>query len=255
MEQPPSPPPPQLETRSRSFGAPAPQLSQRAPSSSSSVSARAASRAQHGLFMATPWADADAARVASRLQGAVADPTSVFGFNGHGSSIIDLQVDMNLVSGGRHFVGVSAIVRVTLRDGTAHEDVGYGHASAASPEEKGAAVRKARIAAVDEARSRALSRFGRVAAEEKGRQQQRVQEQPLPKPRPQPVPGMIANQMAAAQKNKRPAPPQAAVAQRPAKRPAPAPAPEPPQLTPAPPAEEWDDIDDSALLAAAAANY
>ena len=52
----------------------------------------------------------------------------VFGFNGWSSSIVSLSTDFidHLEDSNRYNVGVSAIVRVTLRDGVFHEDVGYG---------------------------------------------------------------------------------------------------------------------------------
>jgi DNA repair and recombination protein RAD52 len=52
----------------------------------------------------------------------------VFGFNGWSTSIINLAtdfVDFNEES-RRYSIGVTAIIRVTLRDGVFHEDVGYG---------------------------------------------------------------------------------------------------------------------------------
>jgi DNA repair and recombination protein RAD52 len=52
----------------------------------------------------------------------------VFGFNGWSSSVVSLTVDFidcNEES-KRYSVGVTAIVRVMLRDGVFHEDIGYG---------------------------------------------------------------------------------------------------------------------------------
>jgi DNA repair and recombination protein RAD52 len=52
----------------------------------------------------------------------------IFGFNGWSSSIVNLTVDFidfNEES-KRYTVGTTAIIRVTLRDGVFHEDVGYG---------------------------------------------------------------------------------------------------------------------------------
>lgn len=52
----------------------------------------------------------------------------VFGFNGWCSNLVSLTtdfIDQNEES-KRYSVGVTAIVRVTLRDGVFHEDVGYG---------------------------------------------------------------------------------------------------------------------------------
>jgi DNA repair and recombination protein RAD52 len=51
----------------------------------------------------------------------------IFGFNGWSSSVMSLTVDfIDTQEGGRVNVGVTAIVRVTLRDGVFHEDIGYG---------------------------------------------------------------------------------------------------------------------------------
>jgi DNA repair and recombination protein RAD52 len=52
----------------------------------------------------------------------------IFGFNGWSSSVVNLNVDFidfNEES-KRYTIGVTAIVRVTLRDGVHHEDVGFG---------------------------------------------------------------------------------------------------------------------------------
>jgi DNA repair and recombination protein RAD52 len=52
----------------------------------------------------------------------------VFGFNGWSSSVVSLTtdfVDLNEET-KRYSIGVTAVVRVTLRDGVFHEDVGYG---------------------------------------------------------------------------------------------------------------------------------
>ncbi|KAJ1330253.1 hypothetical protein BSLG_009568 [Batrachochytrium salamandrivorans] len=50
----------------------------------------------------------------------------IFGFDGWSSSVIDQTVDFLDNENGKYSLGVSAIVRVTLKDGTFHEDVGYG---------------------------------------------------------------------------------------------------------------------------------
>lgn len=52
----------------------------------------------------------------------------VFGFNGWSSTVVSLAtdfIDFNEES-RRYTVGVTAIMRVTLRDGVFHEDIGYG---------------------------------------------------------------------------------------------------------------------------------
>lgn len=66
----------------------------------------------------------------------------VFGFNGWSSTIVNLSVDFidGTEETKRYSVGVSAIVRVTLRDGVFHEDVGYGLLE--NSKSKGAALDK-----------------------------------------------------------------------------------------------------------------
>lgn len=69
----------------------------------------------------------------------------VFGFNGWSSSVVSLTtdyIDLNEQS-GRYNVGVTAIVRVTLRDGAFHEDIGYG--ACENMKGKGAALDKVRV--------------------------------------------------------------------------------------------------------------
>lgn len=67
----------------------------------------------------------------------------VFGFNGWSSSIVSLNTDFVdfIEASGKYNVGVTAIVRVTLRDGTFHEDIGYGLLD--NGRQKGAALDKA----------------------------------------------------------------------------------------------------------------
>ena len=66
----------------------------------------------------------------------------VFGFNGWSSSIVSIVTDfVDYSEESRRFnVGVTAIVRVTLRDGAYHEDVGYGMLE--NGKSKGAALDK-----------------------------------------------------------------------------------------------------------------
>lgn len=66
----------------------------------------------------------------------------VFGFNGWSSSVINLTTDfIDYSEESKKFtVGVAAIVRVTLRDGTFHEDIGYGMLE--NSKSKGAALDK-----------------------------------------------------------------------------------------------------------------
>lgn len=66
----------------------------------------------------------------------------VFGFNGWSSSVVNMTTDFIDYSeeSRRYNVGVTAIVRVTLRDGVYHEDVGYGMLE--NSKSKGAALDK-----------------------------------------------------------------------------------------------------------------
>jgi DNA repair and recombination protein RAD52 len=68
----------------------------------------------------------------------------VFGFNGWSSSIVNLSTDFTdyLEETKRYCIGVSAVVRVTLRDGVFHEDVGYGMVE--NTKSKGAGLDKVR---------------------------------------------------------------------------------------------------------------
>jgi DNA repair and recombination protein RAD52 len=86
----------------------------------------------------------------------------VFGFNGWSSSVQNVQVDFvdENTTNGKITLGLSTIVRVTLRDGTYHEDIGYGHIE--NCKGKAAAFEKAKKEAVTDAMKRALRNFGNV---------------------------------------------------------------------------------------------
>ncbi|EKM58099.1 uncharacterized protein PHACADRAFT_90029 [Phanerochaete carnosa HHB-10118-sp] len=86
----------------------------------------------------------------------------VFGFNGWSSSIVSLStdyIDFNEQS-QRYNVGVTAVVRVTLRDGVFHEDTGYGLLE--NSKSKGAALDKCKKEAVTDGLKRALRNFGNL---------------------------------------------------------------------------------------------
>ncbi|KII87877.1 hypothetical protein PLICRDRAFT_111926 [Plicaturopsis crispa FD-325 SS-3] len=86
----------------------------------------------------------------------------VFGFNGWSSTVVSLTtdfLDFNEES-RRYCTGVTAIVRVTLRDGVFHEDIGYG--SAENMKAKGALLEKAKKEAVTDGMKRALRNFGNL---------------------------------------------------------------------------------------------
>ncbi len=61
---------------------------------------------------------------------------------------------------GKISLGLSTIVRVTIRDGTFHEDIGYGHIE--NCKGKAAAFEKAKKEAATDAMKRALRNFGNV---------------------------------------------------------------------------------------------
>ena len=69
----------------------------------------------------------------------------VFGFNGWSSSVVNLTTDfIDFSEESKRFnVGVTAVVRVTLRDGVYHEDIGYGMLE--NSRSKGAALDKVRL--------------------------------------------------------------------------------------------------------------
>ncbi|XP_049851021.1 uncharacterized protein LOC126324548 [Schistocerca gregaria] len=82
---------------------------------------------------------------------------AIFGYNGWSSSIVDITPDFIDQEAGKYRVGITAVVKVTLRDGTFHEDVGYGtHEN----RNKALAIENAKKEAVSDARKRALRVFG-----------------------------------------------------------------------------------------------
>ncbi|CAG8667661.1 2782_t:CDS:2, partial [Paraglomus brasilianum] len=84
----------------------------------------------------------------------------IFGFNGWSSNVKEITIDfVNEIQGGRIQVGVSVILRVTLKDGTYREDVGYG--SGEFPK-KADAFQKAKKEAMTDALKRTLRSFGEL---------------------------------------------------------------------------------------------
>ncbi|KIX06516.1 uncharacterized protein Z518_04492 [Rhinocladiella mackenziei CBS 650.93] len=93
---------------------------------------------------------------------AISLANEVFGFNGWSSSIQNIQIDFvdeNLQT-GKISLGLSVIVRVTLKDGTHHEDIGYGQIE--NCKGKAAAFEKAKKEGTTDALKRALRNFGNV---------------------------------------------------------------------------------------------
>ncbi|KAK2461230.1 hypothetical protein APHAL10511_006757 [Amanita phalloides] len=86
----------------------------------------------------------------------------VFGFNGWSSRLVSITTDFIDYSeeSRRYTVGVTAIVRVTLRDGVHHEDVGYGMLE--NSKSKGMALDKCKKEAVTDGLKRALRNFGNL---------------------------------------------------------------------------------------------
>lgn len=86
----------------------------------------------------------------------------VFGFNGWSSSIQNIQVDFadENPQSQRVSIGLSVIVRVTLRDGSYHEDVGYG--SIENAKGKAMAFEKAKKEGTTDALKRTLRNFGNM---------------------------------------------------------------------------------------------
>ncbi|KAL0968394.1 hypothetical protein UPYG_G00266290 [Umbra pygmaea] len=82
----------------------------------------------------------------------------MFGYNGWSHSISQQNVDFVDLINGRFYVGVSAFVKVQLKDGSFHEDVGYGVSE--GQKSKALSLEKARKEAVTDGLKRALKCFG-----------------------------------------------------------------------------------------------
>ncbi|XP_054024165.1 DNA repair protein RAD52 homolog [Dryobates pubescens] len=82
----------------------------------------------------------------------------MFGFNGWAHSVTQQNVDFVDLNNGKFYVGVCAFVRVQLKDGSYHEDVGYGVSEGLKS--KALSLEKARKEAVTDGLKRALKCFG-----------------------------------------------------------------------------------------------
>ncbi|XP_040201220.1 DNA repair protein RAD52 homolog isoform X2 [Rana temporaria] len=82
----------------------------------------------------------------------------MFGYNGWSHSITQQNVDFVDLSNGKFYVGVCAFVKVQLKDGSFHEDVGYGVSEGLKS--KALSLEKARKEAVTDGLKRALKCFG-----------------------------------------------------------------------------------------------
>lgn len=83
---------------------------------------------------------------------------SIFGFDGWSTEIRRLKKEYCDSIEGKFSVGYSCCCRVTLKDGTYKEDVGFG--SSDNQRMKGAAIEKAKKEASTDAIKRALRQFG-----------------------------------------------------------------------------------------------
>ncbi|KAI0300150.1 Rad52/22 double-strand break repair protein, partial [Multifurca ochricompacta] len=86
----------------------------------------------------------------------------VFGYNGWCSTVTKIETDFIDIDpeSRKCSVGVTAVVKITLKDGTYHEDIGYG--SGENIRSKGAALDKAKKEAVTDGVKRALRNFGNL---------------------------------------------------------------------------------------------
>ncbi|CAL1529100.1 unnamed protein product [Lymnaea stagnalis] len=81
-----------------------------------------------------------------------------FGFNGWSHSVSQQTVDFVDHINGKYYVGVSALVKVQLKDGVFHEDIGYGVSE--GMKSKALSLEKAKKEAVTDGLKRALKSFG-----------------------------------------------------------------------------------------------
>ena len=83
---------------------------------------------------------------------------NILSFNGWSCSIVEITQDFVEERKDKKWsVGMTAVVRITLKDGSYHEDVGFG--SADHPR-RGDAIQLAKKEAVTDARKRCLRLFG-----------------------------------------------------------------------------------------------
>ncbi|KAJ1627089.1 hypothetical protein T492DRAFT_1027659 [Pavlovales sp. CCMP2436] len=82
----------------------------------------------------------------------------IFGFDGWSSTIMDMAQEYLDFKDGRTSVGYTVLMRVTLKNGAFHEDVGFG--SMEKQTDRGKAIENAKKEAVSDATKRALKSFG-----------------------------------------------------------------------------------------------
>lgn len=85
----------------------------------------------------------------------------IFGFNGWSSELIGVQVDfLDVMPNRKVNLGLSVVVRITIKDGTFHEDFGYGFIENAKS--KATAFEKCKKEAYTDGLKRCLRCFGNV---------------------------------------------------------------------------------------------
>eukprot|EP00092_Neocalanus_flemingeri_P032306 GFUD01035124.1.p1 GENE.GFUD01035124.1~~GFUD01035124.1.p1 ORF type:complete len:400 (+),score=131.35 GFUD01035124.1:43-1242(+) len=89
---------------------------------------------------------------------AISLANEIFGFNGWSHSVSQQTIDFVDHNQGKFYVGVSAFVRVQLKDGVFHEDIGYGVSE--GMRSKALSIEKARKEAVTDGLKRAFKSFG-----------------------------------------------------------------------------------------------
>lgn len=82
----------------------------------------------------------------------------IFGFNGWHSEVKSTTVDFVDTQHGKISMGLSSVIRVTLKDGSFHEDIGYG--SVENAKSKAIAFEKCRKEAITDGLKRVLRCFG-----------------------------------------------------------------------------------------------
>jgi len=88
----------------------------------------------------------------------IEEVNNIFGPNGWSSQVTNLQQDFIEEIDGRYTCGCSAIVKIILKNGTFHEDIGYGVAIKQKTMSK--AIETAKKTAVSDGLKRALRQFG-----------------------------------------------------------------------------------------------
>ncbi|KAF4022919.1 hypothetical protein G4228_014481 [Cervus hanglu yarkandensis] len=101
----------------------------------------------------------------------------MFGYNGWAHSITQQNVDFVDLNNGKFYVGVCAFVRVQLKDGSYHEDVGYGVSEGLKS--KALSLEKARKEAVTDGLKRALRSLAPGTTESEATLQRKLRQKQL----------------------------------------------------------------------------